>query len=127
MRPRASTSMFVGLYSCGVRAQTVTSRPSGNSNASVSPAARTTEQIDNTAAHSTWQRMATLYLMRRKWRKPRRCIQMKVMASFVHLNVDVDLSRIVENVRAIQQKVAVHVLPVIKADAYGLGAWQVAS
>jgi alanine racemase len=52
---------------------------------------------------------------------------MKVMASSVHLNVDVDLSRIVENVRAIQQKVAVHVLPVIKADAYGLGAWQVAS
>src|SRR5688572_22406743 len=49
------------------------------------------------------------------------------MAASMHVNVDVDLARIVQNVRAIREKVAVYVLPVIKADAYGLGAWQVAS
>src|SRR5688500_8169277 len=44
------------------------------------------------------------------------------MAQSLHVNVDIDPARIVENVRAIKQKVGVRVLPVIKADAYGFRA-----
>src|SRR5688500_4955804 len=49
------------------------------------------------------------------------------MTASAHVTVGIDLRRIRQNVNAIRSKVGVAVLSVIKADAYGFGAREVAA
>lgn len=55
-----------------------------------------------------------------------RGIQISAMIVSPHVTVRIDLSRLRENVRAIRKDTGVEVWPVVKADAYGLGAARVA-
>src|SRR5690606_15702219 len=54
MRPAASMSMFVGLFSCGERAHTVTSKPSGTWNRSEGTSAGAGLASDVPVASADW-------------------------------------------------------------------------